>query len=235
MTGRDMQLRKSKPGIAASEREAKGAVRQTDESGERGRALPLRYHALSKWLHWTMALLAAIAWLAIEYRQGYTAQGSGASGLALDTHMLAGMTVGVLVLPRLAWMHLRPKPAPVGASGAERLLVAAAHAGLYLLMIGMPLTGYLGTGRSLNVFGLFTIPRFDETVAFQTLVADGLGQTFAEWEVPVDFLHKQLGGEIVLPVLLGLHVAAALYHHFWRRDHVLLRMLPGGSPETRFL
>ncbi len=40
-------------------------------------------------------------------------------------------------------------------------------------------------------------------------------------------MHGWLANYLML-ALVGLHVLAALYHYFWRRDGVLQRMLPGG-------
>jgi cytochrome b561 len=90
-------------------------------------------------------------------------------------------------------------------------------------MLLMPLTGYLGTGTDTQFFGLFTIPMFADTAVYDALVTRGLGIDFDSFEAPVDWLHKTLG-EIAVLALVGVHVAAALFHHFIRRDGALTRM-----------
>ena len=93
----------------------------------------------------------------------------------------------------------------------QRLLAWATETGLYLLMIVQPLIGWLMAnlkGHTVSLVGL-PLPVLadpDRSVANQ----------LAE-------LHE-FGGTLIL-VLVGLHVLAALYHHFWRRDGILVSML----------
>ena len=95
---------------------------------------------------------------------------------------------------------------------------------LYAVMIIMPLTGYLGTGVNTEFFFMFDVPKFESTPLFSALVSDGLGLTFKEFEEPIDFIHKDiLGAWLVWLLILG-HFAAALYHHFIKKDKTLLKM-----------
>ena len=91
-------------------------------------------------------------------------------------------------------------------------------------MIIMPITGYLGTGAATDYFFLFEIPKFEDTALFRTVVAGWMGLTFKEFEAPFDFVHKGSGAYIVW-VLIALHTAAALFHHFVRGDAALKRMI----------
>ena len=91
-------------------------------------------------------------------------------------------------------------------------------------MIIMPITGYVGTGVNTEYFFLFDIPKFETTQLFVALVSNGLGMTFKEFEQPIDFIHKDiLGAWLVWLLILG-HVAAALYHHFGKKDRTLQKM-----------
>lgn len=195
--------------------------------------LPKQHSSVAKWLHWTMAVLILLAWIAVEYRQNFTEGRTPEGSLALQVHVLAGFSIALLVLPRIVWRLTHKQPAPPPGSKTEHLLADLAHWSLYAFMIAMPITGYLGTGRSTNVFGLFTIPRFDETSVFQSWVVEGLGMTFEQWERPIDFAHKDIGGAIILPILLALHIGAALFHHLWRKDDVLRRMLPSRDENSQ--
>ncbi len=101
------------------------------------------------------------------------------------------------------------------------------HLALYAVLIIMPLTGYLGTGVATEFFFWFDIPKFADTWLFQSVIQQGLGLSFEQFEAPVDFIHKQGGAYLVWLLILG-HAAAALYHHIHLKDRTLLKMLPPG-------
>ncbi|MEM1371448.1 MAG: cytochrome b/b6 domain-containing protein, partial [Pseudomonadota bacterium] len=98
-------------------------------------------------------------------------------------------------------------------SPVQRFASTAGHWGLYALLIAVPLFGYAATSAfpALNVFGLFNLP---------ALVGPdrSLSQLLFEY-------HHILA--MALCGLIAVHASAALYHHFIRRDMVLVRMLPG--------
>ena len=89
----------------------------------------------------------------------------------------------------------------------------------------MPVTGYLGTGANTGFFWLFEIPKFESTRLFTFWVSDRLNMSFAEFEVAVDYLHKDVGGALLVWMLTAGHVSAALAHHFVSKDRSLRRML----------
>ncbi|MDP3371069.1 MAG: cytochrome b/b6 domain-containing protein [Brevundimonas sp.] len=126
-------------------------------------------------------------------------------------HFILGLSVFVLVWFRLAahWRAPLLSPTP----GWTRWPAAVGHAALYGLMIAMPLLGWLtlsAEGDAIPFFGLALPPRVapDEGLADQ-----------------VQTLHQTLGG--VGYWLIGLHAAAALFHHHVLRDASPPRMLPG--------
>jgi len=86
---------------------------------------------------------------------------------------------------------------------------------LYALLFVLPILGWINAswrGMPVVMFGL-ELPRL-------------VGQRAAGWGWTGD-VHGWLANYLML-TLVGLHVMAALYHYFWRRDRVLQRMLPGG-------
>jgi cytochrome b561 len=95
-------------------------------------------------------------------------------------------------------------------------------------MVIMPVTGYLGTGAD-TVY--FNITQFRETAIYDYLIIQILGLDWETFEAPMDFIHKDIGGSLVMWILIALHVGAALFHHFVRHDDVLRRMLPGSFIE----
>ena len=81
------------------------------------------------------------------------------------------------------------------------------------------------------MFFLIEIPRFADTYLFSTVVEGWMGLTWEQFEAPMDFIHKK-GGAYVVWVLIAAHAAAALYHHYIRKDVVLKRMLyPSEDPK----
>ena len=83
---------------------------------------------------------------------------------------------------------------------------------LYVFMFTMPISGILMSyfgGYSTNVYNLFTIPAPSEP-------NNNLSRLFKE-------IHENVA--ILLCITVGLHICAALYHHFIRKDNILKNML----------
>jgi len=183
-----------------------------------------RYGALAKCFHWTSAAAFIGAYAVVYYVIWFMDDMSDEALPVLNIHWALGLLVGALVLPRLLsrWLDVRPQDPP--GSALEHALAHTAHWALYGLLVVMPLTGYLGTGAPTD-FGLFTVTGFNETALF-----GWIGRTWSvgweAFEAPLDAVHHFLG-KYVAWVVVALHVAAALMHHWVRRDDVLLRMLPG--------
>ncbi len=77
----------------------------------------------------------------------------------------------------------------------------------------MPITGWMMSSAknySVSWFGLFTWPNL-------------IGRNEAAFNL-LHATHEILSD--VLFVVAVLHILAALKHHFWNKDNVLLRMLP---------
>ena len=115
-------------------------------------------------------------------------------------------------------------PDEVPGSRLAHMAAKLGHYALYAMMIIMPVTGYIGTGVNTEYFFLFDIPKFESTQAFSSVVTNGMGLSFKEFEAPIDFIHKELGGELIVLILVGGHILAALYHHFVKKDRTLRKM-----------
>ena len=185
-----------------------------------------RYAAGAILLHWTIAALVVTNIV-------LGLQAEGLKGLALfnllQWHKSFGVTVLVLSVARLAWRLVNPPPPyPAHMPAWEKTAAAATHWGFYILMIGLPLTGWIVVSASpLNIPTLLykAIP-WPFIGVVHTLPLDqrkGLEGVMSE-------VHETLARAMVL--LLMLHVAAALKHQFRDRDLVLWRMapLPGLRP-----
>lgn len=171
-----------------------------------------RYSATVRWAHWLTVLAVAAAYLLVEL--GDDDEHGGTAGSAMQGHYLAGLVVLGLLLVRVIGMALGRRPPIVPAPGHLSVPVArVTHLALYLFLLAQPILGIL----CVNYAGeTVTLPW--SGAALPALVhADPGAREF------VEALHESLG-EIFYWVI-GLHVAAALWHHFVKGDNTLRRML----------
>ena len=178
-----------------------------------------RYGATAQALHWIVAGLIVTQYVLAKMAAHLPL---GARKLALlAEHKSVGMTVLILAVIRLAWrLRNPPPPLPTDTHHVERLLARVAHASIYVLLFAMPLSGWLMSSAknySVSWFGVFTWPNLIEPdeAAFGFFRA----------------LHHQLSN--LLFAIASLHILAALKHHFWNKDDVLVRMLPDFRSENR--
>ena len=120
------------------------------------------YDRVYRTLHWSIAVLFITA-LVLGYWAGTLPPGQGIRPALLGVHKSLGMTVLVLAIVRLTYrLSVRPPALPAKLGLATRLGATAAHWLLYLVMILMPVTGYLFStagGHDVGWFGLFQFPR----------------------------------------------------------------------------
>ncbi len=171
-----------------------------------------RYGSLSIGIHWLMLLLFIAVYALIELRELYP-KGSDPREAMKMWHFMLGMLVFVLVWPRLAARLSGPTPGiqPEPPSW-QQLSAKLLHLALYALMIIMPLSGWLelsAAGKPIPFFGL------------QLPALIGENKDLAK---QIKEVHEIIG--TVGYYLIGLHVAAALYHHVIKRDNTMTRMLP---------
>lgn len=177
----------------------------------------VRYDPVAVFLHWTMALLI-IAMLIVGLTMEDYSQ--NIRFLAYNLHKATGITILGLSVFRLVWRFMNPPPAlPARLKPWERVCAQLAHWGLYALMIGMPLSGWLMVSAKpkypIVFFGLGEAP-FIPMPADASLVKSIRGLSYEA--------HELLAyGAIALIIL---HASAALKHHFIGRDTVLVQMLP---------
>ncbi len=170
----------------------------------------VRYNPISVVFHWLMAAIIVTTWSIAIVVSDMPLSPARITGYSW--HKWLGVTVFFLVLLRLVWRATHPAPQleikmPVWQERAMQLT----HFALYLLMIVIPLVGWLmssAKGYTVNYFGLFELP--------DLLSKDkALGHQLKD-------LHEYLAD--VLVALVCLHVLAALKHQFIDRDGLLSRM-----------
>ncbi len=173
---------------------------------------PKRYTRTAIGLHWLMALL-----LIGTFGVGLYMTGLKLSPFKLKIyswHKWAGVAAFLLVFLRLAWRagH-RPPPLPAGMPRWQEIAAHGLHYLLYLLMIAIPLSGWLMSSA-----------KGFRTVWFGVLPLPDLLAKNAELGDLLQIVHVSLNYGFA--ALLAVHVAAALKHHVVDRDDTLTRMLP---------
>lgn len=172
----------------------------------------LRYHSLSIALHWiTLALLITV-YAFIELR-GIFPKGGAAYNAMKTWHFMLGLTVfGVVGIRLVLRLVFRAPPITPHPPAWQLWLAKAMHLALYAFLIVMPLLGWLtlsAKGKAIPFFGL-ELPALigpDKSLGGQ-----------------LEEIHETIG--TVGYFLIGLHAAAALFHHYFMRDDTVLRMLP---------
>jgi cytochrome b561 len=180
---------------------------------------PSRYGAVAQGFHWIIAGL-----IVTQFTLGFMAD-----DLPLGMHKLAllarhksfGMTVLMLAVLRLIWrLFNRPPELPPAMTKTQRIFARGTHAAFYVLLFAMPLTGWtMSSAKNYSVswFGRFTWPNLisPNEHAFNLLKST----------------HHLLSN--LLLAIAILHILAALKHHFWNKDDVLVRMIPFIKSEKR--
>jgi cytochrome b561 len=133
-------------------------------------------------------------------------------------HKWVGVTIFLIAAARLIWRARHPAPAlPPNTPQWQRAAAAISHWALYVLLICIPISGWLMSsafGVTVKYFGVIPLP---DLVEKNKELAESL-----------KLLHEAL--VYTMLTLVATHVAAAIKHHVVDRDNVLHRMLPLVKP-----
>lgn len=178
------------------------------------------YSPAQKALHWIIAVLI-IGFMVPAGISMANFLGEGAlTNTIYELHKSFGLTIFGLALARIAvrWMRGAPPLVP-GLPGWQRAAAYGSHYAMYILIVLVPLSGWTATSACCAPVNLFwTLP--------VTLPIEG-GMDAAK---PIFRVHDTLA--LTLAAIVLIHASAALYHHFVRRDHTLIRMWPGRGART---
>ena len=170
-----------------------------------------RYSATAKFAHWLIFILVVAQYIAARN------MGNHNPGQPVDAASNVHASIGVLIVALALWRLLARLSSPVAPSPEiprwQQIAGHAVHKSLYLLLIAMPIFGLLAAaneGAQFTLFGMFVLPSL---VQPESALGE-FGEKAHEILAPIIFL------------VVALHVAAALFHRFVRRDGVLARMLP---------
>lgn len=174
-------------------------------------AKPKSYDNVTKILHWLIFLSVAAQYAVGEFMP-HIGRGTKEVGLVY-IHIFLGGAVILFILAAIAWRLTHPVPQLPELPGWQRAAATATHWSLYLLILVMVLLGWAAAnsrGWPVTIFGL----------PLPALAPNG-----SRWAHSAGDVHTFLVN--ILLALVALHVIAALYHHFFLRDKVLKRILPG--------
>jgi len=170
------------------------------------------YSSVPKFFHWTIGLMIIIM-LIVGFIMGDITDLTQ-RGQVYALHKATGTVLLVFIVLRLLVRLfnvnvLLPSEMPVWQKYAAHTNIYM----LYLLMFVMPISGFLMTvlaGRNINIYGIFTISSFMQDKP--------LAKIF-------NYIHHYTAFALISCIIL--HILAALYHHFIRKDKILKRMLFG--------
>lgn len=180
------------------------------------------YSGIARFFHWLTALIVLTllgTGVLMVYRGKDLNIWDQLTNTLYETHKTLGIVVLAIVFFRLLYRinHGAPDEEPT-LNFFQRFMSHATHWALYALLLAMPIVGWIGVSLfpALGILGGYQLP---------ALVAPDQGLS-----KQVLWFHA-LGG-YALMVLLAMHIGAAMYHHFVRRDNVLRRMWPSLKPKV---
>lgn len=169
------------------------------------------YRPTTKFLHWLVVLMVftqfAISILMPEIGRGTV------PGTLINLHFSFGVMIFVVMAIRFVHRLLFPVPLDPDSSAWERWAAHVTHVVFYVILLLGPFLGWASASAHklpVNVFGIIPLPDIAAPKARWANTAGDI-HAYAMW---------------TLLALIALHAAAALYHHFFRHDGVLRRMLP---------
>jgi cytochrome b561 len=170
------------------------------------------YDPVLKAAHWASLLFVVAAYAVVWSSHGAASREQ--SVLLVQLHRSIGITLFALTMFRLGWRCLAQiPPLPDRLPLVQKLAARATEYALYFCLLLQPLLGLVNTnarGRRVDLYFVADLPPVvgsDKLLAKQAMAA-----------------HEFVG--YLLLALIALHAAAALFHHFIRRDDVLRTMLP---------
>jgi cytochrome b561 len=169
-----------------------------------------RYTTVAIVLHWLVAAIVlgqfALGW----WMQEIPKQPPGQRAEVFNLHKSIGLVVLALMLARIAWRLAHPPPPLPAMPRWQARLARTTHVLLYLVLVALPVTGYLGSmfsGYPVKFFGM-TLPAWP-----------GKSPELKEW---MGAAHLVLGW--ALATAFAVHMAGVAKHVLVNRDGLLRRM-----------
>ncbi len=183
------------------------------------------YTTVAIGLHWLIAA-AILFQIILGWRMGDLPKGPVTYAI-FQLHKSIGISILLLSLARLAWRLMNAPPLPPSRQPAwERIASQVVHWGFYVIMIGLPVTGWIMVSASRTniptlLYGTVPWPH----LPILPELAEGAKHAWrSAGELGHGLLVKLTYG------LLALHLGAVAKHQILDRDEVFRHMAPGAKP-----
>lgn len=168
------------------------------------------YGLITKLFHWLMSIII-ICLLIVGFTMT-SMEPSADKWQLYSLHKSTGVVVLSLVVLRFLWSLINIQlNLPTDLPSWQKLASRITHYLLYIFMFLMPISGILMSrfgGHEVNVFNFFIIPPLEKNLDL------------------AGFFYNLHGiSAFAFAGLIGLHISAGLYHHFIRKDNILIRMI----------
>ncbi len=168
------------------------------------------YGLIARILHWIIAF-AIIGMISVGFFMSSMEPSPEKSEL-YGMHKAFGVTALSLIVLRIIWRLSNKVVLPLAdLPNILKLAAKSGHFLLYVFMLIMPISGIMMSrfaGYDISVFGLFTIPALEKN----------------EWLSGI-FHTTHVTAVWGFVIIIIMHIGAAFYHHFIRKDKVLMRMI----------
>jgi cytochrome b561 len=170
--------------------------------------------SVSRWFHWILAA-TILGMLAYGWWMNHIPARADRF-FYRSIHADIGYVVLVLMVVRLIWRSINPAPAlPSDTPRWLRIAARVNHWALYLVTFVVAMLGWAHSGAHTpdysSWFGLFHVPQI----------------TSPDKAAANAYEDRHILFAYVLLALIAIHFAAALWHHFVKRDRVAARMIDG--------
>lgn len=171
---------------------------------------PSQYNGLSVAIHWLIFFAVIALFVSVNYAHSLE-KTDPLRATMMDWHKAIGVTVLCIAAFRLLWIKVKGAPALVPTTRVTDVLAHISHGLLYLLLLALPLTGLgmtLASGRGVTLLGIPPV--------------------LAEANKPLAGMLHDAHEVIFLTTaaLVVIHLFAALWHQYVRKDATLGRMVP---------
>ena len=168
-----------------------------------------KYGAVAKFFHWVLAVLILLM-LCLGFYMG-TISDKVLKGVIVNLHKCLGLAILALMILRGIWALCNVRPAmPTNTRWWERRLERLVHYSFYVVLLAMPLAGWIGASSAGKP------PQYGSLALGLPLAHNGRLIDLAFQT------HNFLAGVII--VLISIHIAAAFFHYFFKKDRVVQRM-----------
>jgi cytochrome b561 len=174
----------------------------------------LSWGSVFRWFHWILGI-AIIGMIAYGWWMNHVPPRADKL-FYRSIHADIGYLLLLLMVLRLVWRGINQTPElSTDTPRWQRITASVSHWALYLVTILVAMLGWAMAGARApsysSWFGLFNVPQF-------TSIDKAAADAYEERHILFAY---------ILLALIVLHVAAAAWHHFVRRDRVTMRMVSG--------